>query len=89
MKKGQLLAVLVGDPGLVQCSLQPLRIRPGVLAPAHASPLPDIEKQCYVGGPERSEKRFEVGLVDADAVVKADARIARIAVRTARSPGGA
>src|SRR4051794_32584626 len=41
-RRREILSMNVGDPGVGQSPLQPLRIRPRILAAAHSAPLPNI-----------------------------------------------
>jgi hypothetical protein len=65
-RRSELLVVRVGDAGSFECRLEPLRVRPGVLAPAHAAALADVDDEPDVGLAERVEEALERPVVDPD-----------------------
>src|SRR5215212_3613501 len=62
----QLLAVAVLDAGPGQRSLQPNRVRPRVVAAAHAAPLAYVQQQAHAGPGQALEERLSREAVDAD-----------------------
>jgi hypothetical protein len=58
--------VRVGDAGLGERALEALCVRPGVLAPADASPLTYVDEESDVRAAERVEEAVDCPAVDAD-----------------------
>jgi hypothetical protein len=58
--------VVVPDPRRIERGLEPRRVRPRVLAAAHATPLPDVDQHADVGVAQRSDEARGVEAVDAD-----------------------
>jgi hypothetical protein len=65
-RRRELEPVTVADARLGQRCLQPLRVRPGVLAAADAAALADVDDEADVVPPERLQERLERPPVDAD-----------------------
>jgi hypothetical protein len=58
--------VAVGDARILERGFEAAGVRPGILAPAHAAPLADIEEKRYPGAPEGRDEAGPVEAVDAD-----------------------
>jgi hypothetical protein len=82
-RRRELFPVVVRDPRLREGRLEPLRVRPRVLAPAHAAPLADVEDEADIRLAQRLEEALERPPVDAD---RGDLRIQN-APSLAISPG--
>jgi hypothetical protein len=65
-RRRQLRQVAVADARLAQRRLEALRVRPGVLAAAHAAPLAHVEDDPDLGLPQGPEEAGPVKAVDAD-----------------------
>src|SRR3954447_21514994 len=65
-RRRELRQVLIGDPALRQCGLQPFRIRPCVVAAAHAAALTEDEELTDARPAEAREELLERPVVDPD-----------------------
>src|SRR4051812_11679073 len=65
-RRCEVLEVDVADPGLGERGPEAARIRPRVLAPAHATPLPYVDQDADIGAFERAHERIAVKAVHAD-----------------------
>jgi hypothetical protein len=65
-RRSELLAMAVGNPLLEEHGLEPLCVRPCVVAPSYAPPLAHVDHQSDVRGVKRLEEALEGRFVDAD-----------------------
>ena len=65
-RRRQLRQVAVADARLAERHLQPLRVRPGVLAPAHPAALADVEDDPDLDLSQGADEPGAVEAVDAD-----------------------
>jgi hypothetical protein len=65
-RRSELLAMGVADAFLEERGLEPLRVRPRVVATSYASPLADVDHEPDVRGMKRVEEAFQGRFVDPD-----------------------